>query len=372
MNSRGPSPKCTLRSEKSALTGCFRYRTFESRPLDLDWRASHQATNPPHTTTANSTLTCGSPGRVIHTSQAGICTAAIMTSGGGGEIARVPIAHRHTEHGLGQWYHSAPMGDDLPQAKPARMRLDLLMVERGLCVSRTRAQALIIAGKVVVGDHTHTKPGTKVRDNIGIRLRGQDHAFASRGGLKLKGALEHFNVELRDRVAMDVGASTGGFTDCLLQAGVAKVFAIDVGYGQLAWKLAQDPRVVSLERQNIRHLDPARLGEPIELTVIDCSFISLTKVLPCLPPFLGPGADVVALIKPQFEVGKAQVHKGGIVRDPAAREQACQAVAQAAQDLGFVVRGECESPITGREGNHEFFVWLGWPGPEQAFFGAPL
>jgi len=291
---------------------------------------------------------------VIQATQAGTCIAVVITA--------VRLREYRSQNGTAsKWYHTGLMGADLPQAKPARIRLDLLMVERGLCASRTRAQALIIAGKVVVGDHTQTKPGTKVRGDVAIRLRGQDHAYASRGGLKLQGALEQFQVELGSRVAMDVGASTGGFTDCLLQAGVAKVFAIDVGYGQLAWKLSQDPRVVSIERQNIRHLDPARLGEPVELTVIDCSFISLTKILPCLPPFLVSGADVVALIKPQFEVGKAQVHKGGIVRDAAAREQACQAVAEAAQDLGFVVRGECASPITGRDGNHEFFVWLRWP-----------
>lgn len=236
------------------------------------------------------------------------------------------------------------------------------MVERGLCPSRTRAQALIMAGKVVVGEHTQTKPGTRLKPDTPVRLRGQDHGFASRGGLKLKGALAQFSqVGVAGRVAMDVGASTGGFTDCLLQAGVAKVFAIDVGYGQLAWKLAQDPRVVSIERQNIRHLAPDKLGQPVELVVIDCSFISLTKVLPALPKFLATRADVVALIKPQFEVGREHIHKGGIVRDADAREAARTAVAAAGRALGFEVRGECASPITGRDGNHEFFIWLHWP-----------
>ncbi len=218
-----------------------------------------------------------------------------------------------------------------------------------------------MAGKVVVGDHTQTKPGTRVARDIPVRLRGQDHGYASRGGLKLRGALDQFpQVVTADRVAMDIGASTGGFSDCLLQAGVAKVFAIDVGYGQLAWKIAQDPRVVSIERQNIRHLEPAQV-EPIGLAVIDCSFISLTKVLPSLPKLLVSGADVVALIKPQFEVGRQHIHKGGIVREASAREAARMGVAEAAKALGFEVCGECASPITGRDGNHEFFIWLRWP-----------
>lgn len=245
--------------------------------------------------------------------------------------------------------------------KPARVRLDRLVVERGLCESRTKAQALIMAGQVVVGDHTQTKPGTSVRADVVVRLRGGEQTFVSRGGTKLAGAMRSFStLSVRGRVAMDVGASTGGFTDCLLRAGVARVYAVDVGYGQLAWRLVQDPRVIAIERQNIRTLARDRVPEAIELVVIDCSFISLTKVLPSLPPFLGARADVVALVKPQFELGRGAVGKGGIVRDSAGHHAAQEQVASAAAALGFVERGRCDSPISGREGNREFFTWLAW------------
>ncbi|MCA9659459.1 MAG: TlyA family RNA methyltransferase [Myxococcales bacterium] len=261
-------------------------------------------------------------------------------------------------------------------AKPAKVgkeRLDKLLVARGLCETRSRAQALIVAGKVVVGDHAENKPGTAVPVDAPLRIKGEDHGFVSRGGLKLQGALEVFSrggkeeeeggggaagLDVRGRVAMDVGASTGGFTDCLLKAGVAKVYAIDVGYGQLAWRLAQDPRVINIERQNIRTLPREAIPEAIELVVIDCSFISLTKVLSALPSFLAPAADVVALIKPQFEVGREAVGKGGIVRDPAARRRAQEIVEAAARELGFVVRGVCDSPIRGQKGNLELLIWL--------------
>ncbi len=253
-------------------------------------------------------------------------------------------------------------GKPAQKGKPGRIRLDRLVVERGLCESRTRAQALIIAGQVVVGEHTQTKPGMSVRADVALRLRGADHGFVSRGGVKLQGALKSFAPDLgvEGRVAMDVGASTGGFTECLLRAGVARVYAVDVGYGQLAWRLVQDPRVVSIERQNIRTMARELVPEDISLVVIDCSFISLSKVLPCLPPFLAASADVVALVKPQFELGRAAVGKGGIVRDPAGHVAAQEQVAAAAAALGFVERGRCDSPITGREGNREFFSWLSW------------
>jgi 23S rRNA (cytidine1920-2'-O)/16S rRNA (cytidine1409-2'-O)-methyltransferase len=248
---------------------------------------------------------------------------------------------------------------------PAKLRLDRLLVERELCESRTRAQALIVAGKVVVGDHAETKPGTLVRADAPVRVRGLDHPYVSRGGVKLRGALDAFPaLAVAGRVALDIGASTGGFTDCLLQAGVARVYAVDVGYGQLAWRLASDPRVVVLDRTNIRTLDPARIGEPVALAVADCSFISLTKVLPAVPPLLAAAADVVALIKPQFEVGAGRVGKGGVVRDAAARADARAEVLAAAAALGFAVAGTCDSPITGQDGNHEFFAWLRWGGPE--------
>jgi 23S rRNA (cytidine1920-2'-O)/16S rRNA (cytidine1409-2'-O)-methyltransferase len=249
-------------------------------------------------------------------------------------------------------------------SRKTKQRLDKLLVERGLCPSRSRAQALILAGEVVVGDHAVTKAGTLVDPEVPLRLKGvRLDRFVSRGGLKLEGALAAFEVLVEGRVCMDVGASTGGFTDCLLQAGAARVYAIDVGYGQLAWKLAKDPRVVQLDRQNIRTLArdaPEAVPEPIALVVADCSFISLTKVLPHLPPFLAEAADLVVLVKPQFEVGRARVGKGGIVRDEDARQSALESVEAAARELGFEVRDHIESPVAGREGNREWLVWLRW------------
>ena len=240
-----------------------------------------------------------------------------------------------------------------------KVRLDKLLVERGLCDSRTRAQALILAGEVVVGDHAVTKPGTAVDAEASVRLKGgQPNPYVSRGGLKLRAALDAFPIPVPDAICLDVGASTGGFTDCLLQAGAARVYALDVGYGQLAWKLANDPRVVVMDRQNIRKLEPGQIPEPIDLAVADCSFISLTKVLPHLPPLLRPGADLVVLVKPQFEVGRERVGKGGIVRDDEARSAALENVAAAAEELGFQIRGHVASPIAGREGNREWLLWL--------------
>jgi 23S rRNA (cytidine1920-2'-O)/16S rRNA (cytidine1409-2'-O)-methyltransferase len=248
-------------------------------------------------------------------------------------------------------------------AKPSKLRLDKLLVERGLCDSRTRAQALILAGEVVVGEHAVNKPGTLVDADASLRLKADPNPYVSRGGLKLRGALDAFAVDPRDAVCLDVGASTGGFTDCLLQAGAARVYAIDVGYGQLAWKLASDPRVVAIDRQNIRELRPEQIPEPIDLVVADCSFISLTKVLGHLPPFLRAGATLIVLVKPQFEVGREHVGKGGIVRDDALREQALAQVEAHARELGFVVRGHVASTIAGRDGNREWLTYLIWPGP---------
>jgi len=227
-----------------------------------------------------------------------------------------------------------------------------------------------LAGEVVVGDHTHTKAGTLVDPAVALRLkRGDPNPYVSRGGLKLRAALDHFELDARvaGAVCMDVGASTGGFTDCLLQAGAARVYAIDVGYGQLAWKLAEDQRVVVLDRQNIRKLEPAQISEPIDVVVADCSFISLTKVLPHLPAFLrgrdqgAEGAALVVLVKPQFEVGRERVGKGGVVRDDAARGAALAQVEASAEALGFEVRGHLASPIAGREGNREWLLGLRWP-----------
>ncbi|TPV94921.1 MAG: TlyA family RNA methyltransferase [Myxococcales bacterium FL481] len=241
---------------------------------------------------------------------------------------------------------------------PAKIRVDRLLVERGLCSSRTRAQALIMAGEVLVEDRPVEKPGTSVPADAPVRLRGTDHGYVSRGGLKLAGALSRLGASVRGHVVLDIGASTGGFTDCALQHGAVKVFAVDVGYGQLAWKLSSDPRVVVLDRQNIRTLSPTQLGEPIDTAVVDCSFISLAKVLPHVPALLKTDGQVIALVKPQFEVGREHIGKGGIVRDEGQRERAVLFVSQTAKNLGFDRLGRCESPIQGREGNIEFFVWL--------------
>lgn len=240
----------------------------------------------------------------------------------------------------------------------ARQRLDKLMAELGLAPSREKAQALIMAGQVIVDDHVVDKPGKQVPSDAGIRIRGETLPYVGRGGLKLRRALDVFGVDVNGLVALDVGASTGGFTDCLLQAGAARVFAVDVGYGQLAWKLRQDPRVVSMERVNIRYLTPEQLGSEPELAVIDASFISLSKVLPATLRLIKPGGRIIALIKPQFEVGKGEVGKGGIVRDPAAHERAIEGVRQTALSLGLTVAGLCDSPITGADGNREYLILL--------------
>ncbi len=242
-----------------------------------------------------------------------------------------------------------------------KQRLDKLMAERGLAPSREKAQALIMAGQVVVGDHTVDKAGRQVPLDAEIRIKGDPLPFVSRGGLKLRKALDEFCIDVADLVVLDVGASTGGFTDCLLQAGAAMVYAVDVGYGQLAWKLQQDPRIINMEKTNIRHLEPERFDEVPDLAVIDASFISLSKVLPHVQELVRPGGRIIALIKPQFEVGKGEVGKGGIVRDPVLHERAVDSVRLAAADLGLAVDGICESPITGANGNREFLILLHIP-----------
>lgn len=241
---------------------------------------------------------------------------------------------------------------------PGKERLDKLLVTRGLVPSRERARSLILAGKVLVGDRVVDKAGTAVPGDAEIRLKGEDIPYVSRGGLKLAKALEVFALTVTGRVAIDVGASTGGFTDCLLQAGAARVYAVDVGYGQLAWSLRQDPRVINLERTNIRHLRPEQLAEAPSLAVIDASFISLDKVLPATLSLLSDGAEVVALIKPQFEVGRGQVGKGGVVRDPEQHAAVVTRIEQLAADLGCEVLGVDESPILGPKGNREFLIHL--------------
>ncbi len=235
-------------------------------------------------------------------------------------------------------------------------RIDKLVLERGLAPSREKARALIMAGQVVVGDHAAEKAGQLVPVDAEIRLKGEPLPFVSRGGLKLQKALDEFVIDVTGLVALDVGASTGGFTDCLLQRGAAKVFAVDVGYGQLAWKLREDPRVVNLEKCNIRYLEPATLGAIPDLAVIDASFISLTKVLPAVLRLISESGFIVALIKPQFEVGKGEVGKGGVVRDEAKQRRVIDEVAAEALVLGLTVQGVTESPITGPKGNREFLM----------------
>jgi 23S rRNA (cytidine1920-2'-O)/16S rRNA (cytidine1409-2'-O)-methyltransferase len=239
-----------------------------------------------------------------------------------------------------------------------RERLDKLLVERGLAPSRERARALILAGKVVVGEHTVDKVAVQVDLEASIRLKGEDIPYVSRGGLKLAEGLDSFGVAVAGRIVIDVGASTGGFTDCLLQRGASKVYAVDVGYGQLAWKLREDARVVNMERTNIRQLTPQQLTEQPSLAVIDASFISLEKVLPAVLPLLPADGEIVALIKPQFEVGRGRVGKGGVVRDPALHLEVLDRIRQSAGALGCQVLGITESPLLGPKGNREFLIHL--------------
>jgi 23S rRNA (cytidine1920-2'-O)/16S rRNA (cytidine1409-2'-O)-methyltransferase len=244
----------------------------------------------------------------------------------------------------------------------ARRRADLLAVEQGLAPSRSRAQALILSGAVLFGEGERVdKAGQLVDERYDLYLRDQPLPYVSRGGLKLEAALDQFGIDPQDRVCLDVGASTGGFTDCLLQHGAARVYAVDVGYGQLAWSLRQNPRVVVIERCNIRTMDAALLPEICEVIVVDVSFISLRLVLPAVARFAAPSAALVALVKPQFEVGRDRVGKGGIVRDPAARADALSGVVQALGGLqGSAIRS-MESPIRGAKGNVEYLVTGSFP-----------
>jgi len=241
-----------------------------------------------------------------------------------------------------------------------KKRLDVLLVERGLAPSRQRAQAYILAGNVLVEDRPVTKAGTRFAEDVEIRVKGPDHGFVSRGGLKLQGAIEHFGVSIQDRTAADLGASTGGFSDCLLQHGAKRVYAIDVGYGQLAWKIRQDPRVVVMERTNARHLES--LEEAVEIVVGDLSFISLRLILPAIRKISRPRADCLLLVKPQFEAGKEAIRKGGVVEDADARAQAVAAVLDDATKQGFECFGEMRSPIQGaKAGNIEHLIHIRTP-----------
>jgi 23S rRNA (cytidine1920-2'-O)/16S rRNA (cytidine1409-2'-O)-methyltransferase len=240
-------------------------------------------------------------------------------------------------------------------SKPGKTRLDVLIVERGLAPSRERAQALLLAGQVRVNGTRMEKPGSQVPSEALIELAGDGLRYSSRGGLKLEGALEDFGVAPGEKICLDVGSSTGGFTDCLLQNGARRVYAVDVTVNQLDWKLQKDPRVIAIER-NARYLKAGDVSDPIEFVTMDLSFISVTKVLPAIVPLAQAGADFLILIKPQFELEKSDVGKGGIVRDAALHEKAIEHVRAKAAALGLDVIGVRPSRITGTEGNQEFFL----------------
>ncbi len=239
--------------------------------------------------------------------------------------------------------------------KAEKPRIDVLMVERGLAPSRERAQSMIMAGQVQIAGQRIDKPGTRISADSQVEIVGQPLRYASRGGLKLEGALEDFGVTPDGKICLDAGSSTGGFTDCLLQHGASKVYAVDVTIAQLDWKLQQDARVVRIEK-NARHLQAGDIADPVALITADLSFISVTKVLPALSSVAAPGADLLILIKPQFELEKRDVGKGGIVRDPALHERAVQGVVEAANRLGLEVVGVKPSKLPGAEGNQEFFL----------------
>lgn len=237
-------------------------------------------------------------------------------------------------------------------------RLDVLLVEKGLCESRSRAQAVIMSGEVYVNGQKSDKPGTPTDVEAEIEIRGNACPYVSRGGLKLEKALRDFGVDPTGLTCLDSGASTGGFTDCLLQNGAKQVFAIDVGYGQLAWSIRTDPRVVCMERTNIRYVTPEQLGTPVQLAVIDVSFISLRIVLPAVKALLSADGQIICLIKPQFEAGKENVGKKGVVRDPAVHQAVLNSFLQLADELQMTVCNLTFSPIKGPEGNIEFLGHL--------------
>ena len=239
-----------------------------------------------------------------------------------------------------------------------KKRLDVLLTEQGYADTRTKAQAIIMSGQVYVNGQKADKPGVSYEESVQLEVRGVSCPYVSRGGLKLEKALRDFGVKPEGFVCSDSGASTGGFTDCLLQQGAKKVFAIDVGYGQLDWKIRSDPRVVVMERTNVRYVTPEQLGEPLDLSVIDVSFISLKIVLPVIKTFLKPTGQVVCLIKPQFEAGKEKVGKKGVVREPETHREVLDSFVALARELGFTILGLTFSPVKGPEGNIEFLGHL--------------
>jgi 23S rRNA (cytidine1920-2'-O)/16S rRNA (cytidine1409-2'-O)-methyltransferase len=238
-----------------------------------------------------------------------------------------------------------------------KIRLDQLIVDRGLAESKTRAQALVMAGHVFVGDTKAVKPGQQLAEDAAISVKGSDHPWVSRGGIKLAHALEHFDIDVAGMVAIDVGSSTGGFTDVLLTNKAVKIYAVDSGTNQLAWKLRQDDRVIVYEQTSARILTAAHVDQPVDLIVCDASFIGLAKVLERPLTFAKPDAQLVALIKPQFEAGREEVGKGGVVRDEAVHKRVCDEVSTWLESTGWAVRGLTTSPITGPQGNVEFLIW---------------
>lgn len=248
----------------------------------------------------------------------------------------------------------------------AKTRLDVLLVARGLAESRTRAEALVLAGRVKVKGVERPKPGTPVGPDVPVEIEAPEHPWVSRGGVKLAAGLDAFGVDPAGRTCLDVGASTGGFTDVLLTRGAARVYAVDVGHGQIHAKLRSDPRVVLREGVNARHLSRAEVPEACSLLVADVSFISLRLILPAAVPLLDPGADAVLLVKPQFESERGEVGRGGIVRDPEVRRRALERVVEAAGALGLALRGTIESPITGADGNVELVAAFSLGGPAAA------
>lgn len=240
-------------------------------------------------------------------------------------------------------------------------RLDSLLLQRGLADDVRHARALILSGLVLAGDRLADKAGNTFPVDVELRVKGDHGPFVSRGGLKLQGALDAFAVSVENLVALDVGASTGGFTDCLLQRGARKVYALDVGYGQLAWKLQTDPRVVAIERTNIRSYTGAGITDAIDMAVIDASFISLRKVAPSAAGLVREGGALICLVKPQFEVARGEVGEGGVVRDPLLHERTLEELAGFCRAIGLDVLGRCDSPITGPAGNREFFLYLKKP-----------
>ncbi len=243
--------------------------------------------------------------------------------------------------------------------KIKKIRLDRLLVDRDICPTGERARALIMSGAVLVGDTRMDKAGTLVSPDADVRIEGEDNPYVSRGGLKLKGALQVFDINARDMVVLDVGASTGGFTDCLLQEGAKKVYAVDVGYGQLAWKLRKDERVVCIERTNIRYFDGTGIKDVIDMATVDASFISLKLVIPAVVKLTKKNdAIILVLVKPQFEAGREEIEKHGVVKNPEVHKKVIEGIKDFCVGLGLTVIGVCESPLVGPKGNREFFIYL--------------